>query len=84
MKKLVKATAWINLANAFLAIYAAEENPYFALFAMLWSLIWLMAFVKANFYEKTPDAGTPDALKGLNKTLTYQSYQKEATHGNTL
>ena len=82
--RLIKATAWINVAIIVLACYTIRcipENALFAGFAYMFSSLWLTAYVVANFEEKRPStAGTadsPDAPKSINNHL--HDTTKEAT-----
>lgn len=70
--RLIKATAWLNVAIIVLASYTIRnipENALFAGFAYTCSSLWLTAYVVANFEEKRPStAGTadsPDAQKSI-------------------
>ena len=82
--RLIKATAWLNVAIIVLASYTIRcipENALFAGFAYTCSSLWLTAYVVANFEEKRPStAGTadsPDAQK--NATTQAKDTTKEAT-----
>lgn len=82
--RLIKATAWINVAIIVLACYTIRnipENALFAGFAYTCSSLWLTAYVVANFEEKRPStAGTadsPDALESI--TTQAKDTTKEAT-----
>lgn len=50
-KRLIKATAWINVGILILAVYTAKtipENAIFAAVAAGYSAIWLLSFAMAN------------------------------------
>lgn len=49
-KRLIKLTAWLNVAIWCLGLYAAKntENVIFSICAVMYSTIWLMAFFSAN------------------------------------
>ena len=82
--RLIKATAWINVAIIVLACYTIRkipENALFAGFAYTCSSLWLTAYVVANFEEKRPASAatvtSPDAQK--NATTQAKDTTKEAT-----
>lgn len=50
-KRLIKATAWINVGILILALYTVKnipENAIFATAAAGYSLMWLLSFAMAN------------------------------------
>lgn len=66
---LIKVTFWLNTGIFFLSCYVIAKVPEgtgFAACAFMASLIWFLAYVKANFFEESgrPAAATaslPDA-----------------------
>lgn len=82
--RLIKATAWINVAIIILACYTIRnipENALFAGFAYMFSSLWLTAYAVANNMEKRPPVAattdSPDAPKNANNHL--HDNTKEAT-----
>ena len=71
--RLIKATAWINVAIIILACYTIRnipENALFAGFAYMCSSLWLTAYVVANFEEKRPSsAATDDSLQDAPESI---------------
>lgn len=83
--RLIKATAWINVAIIILASYTIRcipENALFAGFAYMCSSLWLTAYVVENFEEKRPStAGTADSLQDAPESINNHLHDttKEAT-----
>lgn len=82
--RLIKATAWINVAIIILACYTIRnipENALFAGFAYACSSLWLTAYAVANNMEKRPPVAattdSPDAQKSI--TTQAKDTTKEAT-----
>lgn len=50
-KRLIKLTAWLNVAIWCLGLYAAKntDNVIFSVCAVVYATFWLMAFFNANF-----------------------------------
>lgn len=76
---LIKVTFWLNTAIFFLSCYVIAKVPEgvgFAACAFMASLIWFLAYVKANFFEESgrPAAATTslqdakDAYRRLHLT----------------
>lgn len=82
---LIKVTFWLNTAIFFLSCYVIAKVPEgvgFAACAFMASLIWFLAYVKANFFEESgrPAAATtslPDA-KGANNRLHHNTGTRAA------
>ncbi len=72
---LIKVTFWLNTAIFFLSCYVIAKVPEgvgFAACAFMASLIWFLAYVKANFFEESgrPAAATtslPDAKSAYHR-----------------
>ena len=69
---LIRITFWMNTAIFFLSCYViakVSDGVGFAAFAFTGSLLWYMAYIKANYFEekeRRPAAATtslPDATK---------------------
>lgn len=68
---LIRITFWMNTAIFFLSCYVIAKVPDgvgFAAFAFTGSLLWYLAYIKANYFEeeRRPAAATtslPDATK---------------------
>ena len=71
--RLIKATAWINVAIIVLACYTIRnipENALFAGFAYICSSLWLTAYAVANNMEKRPPvAATTDSLQDAPESI---------------
>lgn len=61
---LIKVTFWINTGIFFLSCYVIAKVPEgvgFAACAFMASLIWFLAYVKANFFEESVESRRPAA-----------------------
>lgn len=83
--RLIKATAWINVAIIVLACYTIRcipENALFAGFAYMFSSLWLTAYAVANNMEKRPPVvATTDSLQDAPESINNHLHDttKEAT-----
>ena len=74
--RLIKATAWINVAIIVLACYTIRkipENALFAGFAYTCSSLWLTAYVVANFEEKRPASAATVTSLDARESITTQA-----------
>ena len=74
--RLIKATAWINVAIIILACYTIRnipENALFAGFAYMCSSLWLTAYVVANFEEKRPASAATVTSPDARESITTQA-----------
>lgn len=80
-KRLIKLTAWLNVAIWCLGMYAAKntENVIFSICAVAYATFWLMAFFNANLdaicaAKEKPTVGAAGFSKrifnGLRKRFT--------------
>ena len=74
--RLIKATAWLNVAIIILACYTIRnipENALFAGFAYTCSSLWLTAYVVANFEEKRPASAATVTSLDARESITTQA-----------